>query len=89
MELFKVRVEFKTVIRAENAESAEKQAESIIKESDDPADFVNATPIKTLEDLPYGWDAGCLAWGPRDELDRTIGQIIAAKATDEPEGDKL
>lgn len=89
MELFKVRIAFETVINAENAEDAEKQTDDIIKESDDPVDFVSATPIKRLEDLPDGWDAGCRAWGRRDELDRTIGQIIAAKATGEPKGDKL
>lgn len=83
MELFKVRVEFETVIRAENAEDAERQSESIIKGSDDPADFVSATPIQTLEDLPTGWDATCRAWGKRDGLDRTIGQIIHANVPHE------
>lgn len=81
MKLFKVRIVFETVIRAENAESSEKQAESIIKESDDPADMVNATLIDSIADLPCGWDAGCRAWGERDGLDRTIGQIIAANDT--------
>lgn len=80
MKLYRVHLEFETVILAESEDAAIKQAESIIKDSDDPASFVAADEIKTLMEIPPGWDKGCRPWGETDPMDRTVGEILIANA---------
>ena len=77
MKLYKVRVEYETVIRAESQERAEKDAPYIIhNEADEEPVFVNGQEIETLKDLPRGWDGYCLPWGERDPHDKMIGDLI-------------
>jgi hypothetical protein len=65
------------VILARDETHAIMQAESVIRESDDESDMIDAMEIKSLDDLPSGWNKDCRAWGERDSYDRTIGQILA------------
>lgn len=76
MKLYKVRIEWETVIRARDETHAMMQAESVIRDGDDESDMVNATEIKTLEELPPGWNKDCRPWGETDPMDQTIGQIL-------------
>lgn len=77
MKLFKVRIEYETVVRAESAKQAEKDAEYIIRNAaDDPAEIVIAQEITKLEDLPKRWSAQCRPWGERDPMDRTLGAML-------------
>jgi len=77
MKLFKVRVEYETVIRAKDAKSAEEEADYVVrKKCDSPPVDISAEEIKTVADLPDQWDGRCRPWGERDELDRTIGDLL-------------
>ena len=78
MKLYKVRVEYETVILAESQADAERSAPYILRHNaDEDADIVNAHEIKSLADLPQGWNAQCRPWGERDPNDRTIGEILS------------
>ncbi|MCA9340867.1 MAG: hypothetical protein KDA17_08180 [Candidatus Saccharibacteria bacterium] len=76
MHLFKVRISWETVIRAKDYAEAERLAPRIIRDEDDEHEECEAEAIKTLDDLPHGWDADCRPWGERDPYDRTIGGIL-------------
>jgi hypothetical protein len=76
MRLFKVKVEYETVIRAESKEHIEKYAETYIREIDDPISAVDVVELEDIKDLPDGWDGECRPWGERDPYDRTIEQIL-------------
>lgn len=78
MKPYKVRIEWETVILARDEMHAMMQAESVIREGDDKSDMVDATEIKTVEELPPGWNKDCRPWGERDPHDRTIGEILSA-----------
>jgi hypothetical protein len=83
MKLYKVHLEYETVIRAESPEAAEQTAAYAMRhEIDDEPSMVFSDEITTLADLPQGWNAGCRPWGERDPNDRTIGQILSANASD-------
>lgn len=71
MKIYKVLVEYETVIRAESAKDAEKQADYIIRhECDSDPHLVVAKEVTALSELPDGWDARCRPWGERDDMDR-------------------
>lgn len=76
MKLYRVRLEYETVVLAEDERSAEAQAETVIRHEDDVADLVMAQEIKGIDDIPSRWDVSCRPWGERDPLDRTIGEIL-------------
>ena len=76
MKPYKVRIEWETVILARDETHAMMQAESVIREGDDECDMVNATEIKSLEELPQGWNKDCRPWGETDPMDRTLGQML-------------
>jgi hypothetical protein len=80
VKLYRVRVEFETVILAESKEAAEMDAESIIKNEDDGAESVDAREISGPTDLPFRWNAQCRPWGETDPYDRTICEILSATA---------
>lgn len=80
MKLYTVEVTFKTVILAEDARDAEKQAEGVVKHEDDTAETVSAVELTSIDDLPAPWEPHCRPWGrARDPYDRTIGGILANK----------
>jgi len=75
MKLFKVRVEFETVICAKDKREAEMEAEYIIKNEDDGScESVYAEEIIKISDLPNGWDADCLPYN--DNRNLMIGEIL-------------
>jgi hypothetical protein len=77
MKMFKIKVEYETVILAENFDELRKYIKSYIREIDDQ-DYHNSkvSEIEGLEDLPEGWDGECRPWGERDPHDRTIAEIL-------------
>jgi hypothetical protein len=80
MKLYKVHLEYETVIRAESPEAAEREAQYAMRhEIDDEPSMVFSDEITKLEDLPQGWNAGCRPWGERDPNDRTIRQILSCE----------
>jgi len=89
MKLYKVHLEYETVIRAKSPEAAEREAQYAMRhEIDDEPSMVFSDEITKLEDLPQGWNAGCRPWGERDPSDRTIGQIISANVVITDGGEK-
>jgi hypothetical protein len=76
MKLYKVRITFETVIRAESPGDAADKAERVIRDNDDPHSEIESDEIRSMDDLPEGWDAKCRPWGERDPYDRTIGEIL-------------
>ena len=78
MKIYKVRVEYETVICAESQADAEANAPYILRhDADEEADIVTADEIKSLADLPKRWDARCRPWGERNPNDRTVGEILS------------
>lgn len=74
MKLYKVKVEFETVIAAKNQKDAIKNAEYVIKhEADDPASDIEAVEITDESHLPDGWDTDCFPFN--DSRNLTIGEI--------------
>jgi len=86
MKLYKVHIEYETVIRAKSKEDAVLDAHYTIRhEADDEPDVIFADEIKTAADLPAGWDQQCRPWGERDPLDRTIADILANALVSHPD----
>lgn len=84
MKLYKVHIEYETVILAQSKEAAEKDATySLRYEIDDDPETVFADEIKTTSDLPQGWNPQCRPWGEKDPHDRTIGEILSANVSGE------
>lgn len=78
MKLYKVHIEYETVIRAESKEAAEWAASYTMRhEADDEPEVVFADEIKSASDLPQGWNPQCRPWGERDPHDRTIADILS------------
>lgn len=76
MKLFKVQVQYETVIRAKDSKSAEREANYIIRnECDSEPTEIDADEINSVSDLPYGWNVDCLPWGEHDG-DKTIGELL-------------
>ena len=77
MKLYKVHIEYETVIRAESKEAAEKEAHYAMRyEIDDEPNVILSDEITKLKDLPTGWNPQCRPWGERDPQDRTIGEML-------------
>jgi len=76
MKIYRVRIEWETVIRAKDENHAMEQAERVIRDGDDEHDVVEATEIKSQTELPSGWNAKCRPWGEIDPYDRTLGEIL-------------
>ena len=77
MKLFKVTVEFETVIAAESREDAERDDD--IKEAfADTHHDINRTAeeIKTREDLPHGWDKTCYPYGETESGTHTVEKYL-------------
>lgn len=79
MKLFKVRVEYETVILAKDEDDAISQADYVIKNNDDGYEGVYVYKINDIDDLPSGWDGKCRPWGERDAFDRKIEEILQRK----------
>ena len=62
LKLYRVTVEFETVILAKDEEEAEAAATSTIKENDDSANLISAVEMRSSQDLPPEWTECCLPW---------------------------
>lgn len=62
LKLYRVTVEFETVILAKDEKEAEAAATRIVKENDEDANLVSAREMKSKDDLPPEWDEYCLPW---------------------------
>ncbi len=82
MNLYKITVEYQTVVRAASLQEAEREAVyGIGKEIDEEPVMVDAEEITSLKDLPVGWNAQCRPWGETDPFDRTIEQMLSKTKT--------
>jgi len=78
--LYRVTIEFETVIRGEDRKAVERAAEGIIRDADDPAKMISAREIKDADDLPYGWQVHCMPWSETDDPEEmTIGEMLEEK----------
>ena len=77
MKIYRVKIQYETVIRAKSQEDAEKQAHWILIESDEEPDSVEAAEITSLSELPNEWNKWCIPWGELDPKCRTIAEILA------------
>lgn len=79
--LYKVVVEYSTLILANNETEAVDSADWIVKtqESDVGHDFINITEVKSVKDLPDGWDGNCIPWvsNPFDSNNETVSELLA------------
>lgn len=75
MKIYKVTIEWETVIMAEDENSAIDQAESVIKHNDEPCSMVDATEITSISELPSGWEPICLPWG-ENAYQKTLRQLL-------------
>lgn len=62
MKIFRVKVTYETVIRAQSSAEAEQSADRVIRDSDEDPQEVDAVFITKLSELPDGWDQSCLPW---------------------------
>lgn len=62
MKIFRVKVTYETVIRAESQTDTERYADRIIRDSDETPTEVDADMISSISELPDGWDQNCLPW---------------------------
>jgi len=80
MRLWRVKVVFDEVVRAEDEASAKEAAieahDDILYDTSPVIPEVAA--VESLRDLPPGWTGDCRPWGKRDPYDRTIEQQLDA-----------
>ena len=63
MKLFKIKVEYETVVAAEDGDALDiDQINHLIKYIDDPIASVSAKEIKNKSQLPEGWNDECIPW---------------------------
>jgi hypothetical protein len=74
MKLYTVRVEFETVVYAEDEKSAEREAIQAVKWEDEEPDQVWVEELEKGDELPYMWTEDCYPWG--DKATKTIKQIL-------------
>ena len=80
MKIYKVTIEFETVIAAESAQDAENQAQSIIRDGDDECTLNHAKEITALNQLPTGWNGECIPWGEKVIEDKRLKNILPANS---------
>lgn len=81
MKLYKVKVEYETVILATSPDGATREAEHAMRhEIGYPPQSIGASEIKSFSDLPKGWQPNYRPWGERDPHDRTIEGILKSSA---------
>jgi hypothetical protein len=81
MSLYRVRIEYDTVVAANSEREAERTGERIVRCGDEEPLDSYASEIKNVDDLPDGWDPDeCYPWG--EESERTIRQILADSVMD-------
>lgn len=81
--LFKVKIQFESVIAAENDSDVLSIIEKNLREHDvaghggflDSPNLV-ITDVLSVNDLPDGWDGDCIPWGDLNE-DETIDEILS------------
>ena len=80
MKIYRVEIKYETVIRAASQEDAERQANRILRDSDEEPDTVTAVEVTQLPCLPMGWNGDCRPWGETDPHDRTLREILGQNA---------
>lgn len=80
MKIYRVEITYETVIRASSQEDAERQANRILRDSDEEPATVDAVEVTTLPSLPLGWNGDCRPWGETDPYDRTLREILGQNA---------
>lgn len=75
--IYKVRVSFETIIRAQNEEEAAAYAKSGTLDEEEERDVEEIKEIHTLEELPPPWDADCLPWGDEKYDEQELGELLA------------
>ena len=75
MPLYKVTVEFETIVYAEDEDAAISEAERVVT-AEDEIPTTDAIEIKSVEDIPTGWDKDCIPWGSAYPYDKTIEEIL-------------
>lgn len=76
MKMFKVKIVYETVILEEDEKSVKQNADYHLRYCDDLPQSVTAEEIKSLGDLPAGWDGRCRPWGKRNPMDWTIAEQL-------------
>lgn len=76
MKLYTVRVEFETIVYAEDKRSAEREAIQAIKWEDEEPDNVEVGELKQGDELPYEWTEDCYPWGGGGRELKNIKQIL-------------
>ena len=84
MKIYRVQINYETVIRAASREEAERHANRILRNSDEEPDAVEAVEVTRLPCLPMGWNGDCRPWGETDPHDRTLREILGQNASDVP-----
>ena len=72
--IFKVLVEYETVIYAADAKEAEEEAKYVVDYMDEEPIMVSAEEILSVDDLPEPWDKDCIPWN--SERDLTVNEIL-------------
>ena len=80
MKIYRVQINYDTIIRATSREDAERQANRILRDSDEEPDALEAVEITSLKELPTGWNGDCRPWGETDPHDRTLREILGQNA---------
>ena len=76
MKIYRVQINYDTIIRATSREDAERQANRILRASDEEPKALEAVEITSLKELPMEWNGDCRPWGETDPHDRTLSEIL-------------
>lgn len=80
MKIYRVEISYETVIRAASQKDAERQANRILRDSDEEPATVTAVEVTRLPCLPKGWNEDCRPWGDPDPHDKTLREILGHNA---------
>lgn len=80
--LWKVTVYHELVVRSETEGDAVEAAKRAMREEDAAPLATKPIEIKSISELPKGWNGTCRPWGERDPMDRTIAQQLSANRCD-------
>lgn len=75
--LFKVNVQYTILVRADNKEEAEREAEYVVRHEDEEPEYTEAFEINDISEVPLSW-RNARPWGETDPYDRTVKQILGA-----------
>lgn len=76
MNIYKVELTYTTVVRAANQQDAERTAEQVVLNGDEPEPEIHSKIITKTSEIPPPWDQKCIPWGERDDFDRTLEELL-------------